>query len=383
MDECNDGDHLVILSLCPAEGATCMSQVNNPPIFDGHNDTLLDLYLPQRGKGRSFFVQSEHGHIDLPRAKAGGFGGGFFAIFTPNPQVAKGPVSGDVGAKKAQSTYKTPLPDPLEQSYALNFSMGMAAKLFELEAASAGQFKVVRTADELAACLQNGVVAAILHFEGVEALDTDLHALHVFYQAGLRSLGIVWSRPNDFGYGVPFNFPSSPDTGPGLTDAGQALVKACNQLGVLVDLSHLNERGFWDVAELSEAPLVATHSGVHALAPTPRNLTDKQLDAIGETGGIVGVNFHIGFLRSDGRTDLTTSVTEIARHAAYIADRIGIDHVALGSDFDGATMPHDLKDVAGLPKLMQALRDQGFDEAALRKIANENWLRVLRQTWKS
>jgi membrane dipeptidase len=167
-----------------------------------------------------------------------------------------------------------------------------------------------------------------------------------------------------------------------LTEAGHELVKTCNQLGILVDLSHLNERGFWDVAELSEAPLVATHSGVHTLCATPRNLTDRQLDAIGETDGIVGVNFHIGFLRADGRSDVETSLTEIVRHAAYIADRIGIDHVGLGSDFDGATMPHDLRDVAGLPKLMAALQEYGFGDADLQKIAYENWLRVLRKTWK-
>jgi membrane dipeptidase len=354
----------------------------NPPIFDGHNDTLLALHLPKPGKQRSFFAQSEHGHIDFPRARAGGFGGGFFAIFVPNPAAGPDITSSNVGIRQEASSFSAPLPEPLEQSYALNVAMGMAAKLFAIEAQSHGEFKVVRTADELATCLSTGVMAAILHFEGVEPLDTELNALHVFYQAGLRSLGIVWSRPNAFAHGVPFAFPSSPDTGPGLTQAGQALVTECNRLGVLVDLSHLNERGFWDVAELSEAPLVATHSGVHALCPSSRNLTDRQLDAIGETGGIVGVNFHIGFLRSDGRSDVETSLTEIVRHAAYIAERIGIDHVGLGSDFDGATMPHDLKDVAGLPKLVDGLRAHGFDELALRKIAYENWLRVLRRTWK-
>lgn len=360
-----------------------MSNLPNPPIFDGHNDTLLSLYHPRPGQERTFFEQSEHGHIDLPRALAGGFGGGFFAVYVPNPPTEKKGDSSYVGASKDAKSYKTPLPPPLEQPYALNFAMGMAAKLFEVEAEAKGQLKVVRTADELAHCLETGVMAAILHLEGVEPIDTDLHALHVLYQAGLRSVGIVWSRPNAFGNGVPFNFPDTPDIGPGLTDAGQALVKACNQLGIMVDNSHLNERGFWDVAELSEAPLVATHSGAHALCPTPRNLTDKQLDAIKETGGIAGVNFHIGFLRADGRSDVETSLTEIVRHAAYMADRIGIDHVGLGSDFDGATMPHDLKDVAGLPKLVQALRDHGFDEASLKKIAYENWVRVLRKTWKS
>jgi membrane dipeptidase len=240
----------------------------------------------------------------------------------------------------------------------------------------------VRTADELATCLAQGIFAMILHFEGVEALDTDLNCLHVFYQAGLRSVGITWSRPNAFGHGVPFSFPASPDTGPGLTDAGKALVKTCNELGVMLDLSHLNEKGFWDVASLSTAPLVATHSNAHVLAATPRNLTDKQLDAVKESNGVVGINFHIGFLREDGRSDAETSLTEIVRHAAYIADRIGIDHVALGSDFDGATMPQDLKDAAGLPKLMKALKAHGFDKSALAKIAHENWVRVLRQTWK-
>jgi membrane dipeptidase len=360
-----------------------MNATGNPPVFDGHNDTLLDLYLPKRGKARTFFEQSDHGHIDLPRARAGGFGGGFFAIFVPNPVEAAGTVSADVGVKKNQKSYQTPLPAPLDQPYALNFAMGMAARLFAVEAASAGQLKVVRTAGELADCLEQGVMAAILHLEGVEPIGTDLDALHVFYQAGLRSLGIVWSRPNAFGHGVPFNFPASPDIGPGLTAAGQALVRVCNQLGILVDLSHLNEPGFWDVAELSNAPLVATHSGVHTLAASPRNLTDRQLDAIGETGGMVGVNFHVGFLRADGRSDVETSLAEIVRHIAYIADRVGADHVGFGSDFDGATMPHDLKDVAGLPKLLQALRDHGFSTSEVEQIAYKNWLRVLRKTWRS
>ena len=100
-----------------------------------------------------------------------------------------------------------------------------------------GGFKVVRTADELESCIHNDVMAAIFHIEGAEAIDEDLHALEVFYQAGLRSLGLVWSRPTIFGYGVPFRIPHSPDTGPGLTDAGKRLVKRCNQLGILVDLS--------------------------------------------------------------------------------------------------------------------------------------------------
>lgn len=351
-----------------------MAKVNYPLVFDGHNDTILEIL-----RGRSFFDQSDKGHIDLPRAQAGGLGGGFFAIFVPSTK----PMGGFPGMQRdANGGYRMPLPDPLEHRYALDFATRALRRLFEVEAAAEGKVKIVRTVDELTTCLAQGIFAMILHFEGVEALDTDLNCLHVFYQAGLRSVGIVWSRPNAFGHGVPFSFPASPDTGPGLTDAGKALVKSCNELGVMLDLSHLNEKGFWDVAALSSAPLVATHSNAHVLAATPRNLTDKQLDAVKESNGVVGINFHIGFLRADGRSDEETSLTEIVRHAAYIADRIGIEHVALGSDFDGATMPHDLKDAAGLPKLMKALKDHGFDKNALQKIAHENWVRVLRATWK-
>lgn len=274
-----------------------------------------------------------------------------------------------------------PLPDAVEQPYALEFTVRMASQLFRLEETSGGQFKVVRSAAEIETCLRRGILAAILHAEGAEFIDTELHALDVLAAAGLKSLGLVWSRPNAFGTGVPFNFPGMPDIGPGLSQAGRALVERCNQLRVMIDLSHLNEAGFWDVARLSSAPLVATHSGAHACSATPRNLTDRQLDAIGQTGGIVGVNFHKGFLRVDGNAGRKTSLTEIARHARYIADRIGIDHVGLGSDFDGANMPEDLHDAAGLPRLLDALRAAGFDEPALRKIAHGNWVRVLRATW--
>jgi membrane dipeptidase len=159
-------------------------------------------------------------------------------------------------------------------------------------------------------------------------------------------------------------------------------VRACNRLGILVDLSHLNEAGFWDVAELSDRPLVATHSNAHALSPSSRNLTDAQLDAIRESGGVVGVNFAVGFLREDGGHEPSTPITEIVRHVDYLAQRMGVDHVAFGSDFDGALISEELGGAAGLPKLVEALRDAGYDEEAVAKITHENWLRVLRATWR-
>ena len=342
----------------------------DPIVFDGHNDTLLSLTRPDRGGGRSFFQRSEVGHIDLPRAREGGFGGGLFAVYIPPESASEG---GAPSLAAAQG--------PIELGYALRTAMSMVALLFRLEAQSEGWAKVARTVGDIEAALEAGVLATVLHFEGGEAIDPELDALEVFYRAGLRSLGITWSRANAFGHGVPLAFPGSPDAGPGLTEAGKALVRGCNRLGIMLDLSHLNERGFWDVAELTDAPLVATHSCAHALCPSPRNLTDRQLDAIAESGGVVGVNFYVAFLRADGQRDTSTPVAEIARHVDYMTQRMGIEHVALGSDFDGCTISDELRDVAGLPKVMAELRRMGYDDAALGQIAHGNWFRVLRETW--
>jgi len=348
------------------------------PVFDGHNDTLVALHLPEEDGPRSFFERSDRGHIDLPRALEGGFAGGFFAICVPpTPDIhsflGSGPPPSDDG-------YDLPLPPPLDHDYAREMTTAVIADLFRLEAQSGGRLKVVRHSGELKTCLEEGVIAAVLHFEGAEAIDPGLDALPRFCAAGLRSLGIVWSRPNAFATGVPFRFPGSPDTGPGLSESGRELVRACNKLGIMLDLSHLNERGFWDVAALSDAPLAVTHTAAHALCPSTRNLTDKQLDAIGASDGVVGVAFHVGNLRADGHQDANTPLSEIVRHVDYIAERIGIDHVAFGSDFDGAIMPAELGDVAGLPRLIDAMRAHGFSESDIRKVAHENWLRLLGQT---
>lgn len=354
--------------------------MNGPLIFDGHNDTLLRLLLPEPGKERTFFERSELGHIDLPRAREGGFGGGFFACWAPpDPEGGWTEESALTLTKNGYEVADAPLLNP---DYARSIADDMTTLLFDLEAESKGRLKVVRTVEELESCLQNGVLAAILHFEGAENLGSDPAALEGLYDLGLRSLGLVWSRPNAYAHGVPFKFPASPDTGPGLTEAGKDLVRECNRLGVLVDLSHLNERGFWDVAGITGAPLVATHSNVHALCPTTRNLTDRQLDAIRDSDGMVGVNFAVAFLREDGTEDENTPLETVVRHVDYLVEQLGTDRVGFGSDFDGAKMPKEIGAVSGLPKLLDALRKRGYDEAALHKLAHGNWLRVLRMTWR-
>lgn len=343
-----------------------------PRIIDGHNDTLLRLHRTRGQAGSQFHVHTGHGHVDLPRMRAGGMAGGFFAMFTPDAtaQPGGGLPSGNHGLGK-----------PVPQPHALDYTLHLFALLMQLDRELGDQFGMVRTIPELRAALQADSCLAIAHIEDAAPIDEDLDLLPVFHNLGLRSLGLVWSRPNVFGHGVPFRFPSSPDTGPGLTPAGKALVRGCNELGILVDVSHLNEKGFWDVAALTDAPLVATHSCVHILSAASRNLTDAQLDAIAESGGVVGINYNTGFLRADGRSDAYTACREIVRHAQYMVERMGIAHVALGSDFDGATMPDDLPDAASLPNLMTAFQDAGFSRDELAQIACGNWIRVLEQTW--
>src|SRR5258707_13468607 len=130
----------------------------------------------------------------------------------------------------------------------------------------------------------------------------------------------------------------------------------------MIDVSHLNEKGFWDVARLSAAPLVATHACAHAICASTRNLTDKQLDAIRESDGVVGVNFSVNDVRPDAQDNAATPLHMLTRHFHYLADRLGIDRVAIGSDFDGATIPASIKDAGGLPDLIAALRASGCAE---------------------
>ena len=257
----------------------------------------------------------------------------------------------------------------------------MVSLLLRIERESQGRVRVCRNVDDIQQGIEDGVLAPVLHIEGAEAIDPNFELLDVLHAAGLRSLAPVWSRSNAFGHGVPFLCPSSPDTGPGLTDHGKELIGACNRLRILIDLSHLNERGFWDVAAISKAPLVATHSNAHALSPHSRNLTDKQLTAIGETGGMVGVNFATSYLRPDGCQDADTSVDLVIEHLEHILKHVGEDGVGFGSDFDGAKIPAGIGNAAGLQNLVQVMRARGYGEPLIEKLCYRNWLRVLGQIW--
>ena len=347
-----------------------------PPIFDGHNDLVLRLLrgdVTAEGVARGL----PDGHIDLPRARKGGFGGGFFAVFAPSP--------GDKAARYEEMqkpAYDLPLPEPVDQPQAVETVRRGFDALEALEAA--GAVTLCRSAAEIAAVLEAGErMAAVIHIEGAEAIDRDFAVLHELHGRGLRSLGPVWSRRTIWGEGVPFRFPSDPDTGPGLTEDGKRLVRECNRLKIMIDLSHLNGRGVDDVAAISDAPLVATHSNAWSICPHARNLTDRQLAMIADSDGMVGINFASAFLRPDGRMDDDFGLDVLLRHLDHLIKILGEDRVGLGSDFDGAMIPKPVGDCAGLPGLRAAMADHGVDAALMTRLCHTNWLRVLEKTWGS
>ncbi|WP_116653357.1 dipeptidase [Pelagibacterium sediminicola] len=342
------------------------------PVFDGHNDTLLRLVEADRKHQNFDFFDGTGGlHIDQPKARAGGFAGGLFAMFTPNPEGAGGALAG-----------KPVMGGPITRERAEDYTRLMMDKGDALIAASDGALRLCTSAADIRSAMAEGAMAMVYHIEGAEVIDSDFAALDWLHARGLRSVGITWSRNNIFGNGVPFTFPGDPDHGEGLTDTGVELVKVCNQRGLLIDLSHLNEKGFWDVARVSSKPLVASHSNVHTLAASPRNLTDRQLDAIAESRGLVGLNFACGFLREDGQhTRRDTDLDVAIRHLDYMLERLGEDGVGIGSDFDGCTVPEAITDASGLPNLVEAMEKAGYGADLIARITHRNWINLLERTW--
>lgn len=347
------------------------------PVFDGHNDFLQRLVAaPPEQRGALWHIGDGTGHLDLARMKSGGFAGGFFAIWIP--LEAAGKPGRDTVLQFSNPPYRLEPSPEIACDAALPHAFEQAAALMALE--RTGTLTVCRDAAMIDTAMSAGRIAAIMHMEGSEAI-ADMDALHLWHAAGLRSLGLVWSRPTRYAHGVPFAFPSSPDIGDGLTPAGYDLVRECNALRIMIDLSHLNEKGMDDVARLSTAPLVASHSCAHAIAPSSRNLTDRQLHQIRDSGGLVGLNYAVNFLRPDARREPFSGFDPILRHLDHLLGILGEEGVALGSDFDGAVMPADLADAAALPGLIEAMRAHGYDEPLIERIAWRNWVELLRRIW--
>jgi len=350
------------------------------PIFDGHNDTLLVLYESRKRKRRDFLHKTAFGHIDLKRAQEGGLIGGIFSINVPNQNINLETSSKPL-LKFTNKGYEVKMNPPLNHQYSRNFTNSIIQNLYDIEKKANGIIKIIRNYNEIKNCITQNKFSIVLHFEGAEAIRKDLKNLENYYDKGLRALGFVWSRPNEFGYGVPFKFPHTPNIGPGLTSYGKNLVKKCNELGIMIDLAHLNEKGFWDVVNLSADPIVVSHTGVYSLCNSTRNLTDNQIDAIGNSDGIIGIYFDSTNLLQDGMPNNNMNLSVIIDHIDYIVQRIGINHVGFGSDFDGAQMPKILKDISRFPDLINAIKDRGYIKTSLEKLAYKNWLRIFKEIW--
>lgn len=375
------------------------------PMILGHHDALLKL--EQEDDITPFVEGNDWMNLDLDRLEEADSSASFFACWVPQPSglddsdfwdfedveedffldddaLEEGYDDSEDSEDSQGSLDDVPLADPIDPDYARDVVDSMILRLYELSDASQGRLSVVTDIYQLQECREQGTHGAILHFEGAAPLSGDFCAwLEHYYSLGLRSLGLVWSRSNEFATGVPFRYPSTPDTGPGLSAMGLDLVRACNELGVMVDLSHLNEEGFWDVARVSRHPLVATHSNAHALCPSARNLTDAQLIAIKNSGGIVGVNFCTSDLRDDGLDDEDTDFELVLDQIDYMVKLIGVSHVGLGTDYDGALVPSALSDVSYLPIVWELLSERGYSDEELRALAYGNWERVLAVTWQN
>jgi membrane dipeptidase len=307
-------------------------------VIDGHCDSIGD----QLEQGRWLGDRSDKGHLDLPRMREGGVTAQFFACYVPMPFQRHGAATHAMERLDQLHLLAEQLPD---------------------------RFLIARRASDIVRAKTEGKIAAIAGLEGAEALDASIGLLRQFYRLGVRNLGLAWNHRNAACDGV-----AESRTNGGLTEFGVKVVEECNRLGMLIDVSHLAPAGVADVLAISQQPIIASHSNARVLCDHPRNLTDAQMDAIAQSGGVVGVTFVDAFLNRE--TPETASLDDVVAHLEYMLKRIGPDHVAIGSDFDGCTTPSDLPAIGAYPSITLKLAHRGHSPEVIRKILGENLLRV-------
>ncbi len=307
-------------------------------VVDAHCDTVLHVLR----NGYELGEEHSEAHVDLPRLRRGGVNLQFFALYI-EPQF-----------KPDRATRRV---------------LQMLDAFYQQQSLNDDTLSVARNAGDIRSALRQGKVAALLSIEGGEALEGDLGVLRMLYRLGVRAIGLTWNERNQIADGV-----GEKSAGGGLTDFGRQVVAEMNRLGMIIDVSHLSERSFWDTVGASGHPVIASHSNARVLCPHVRNLTDEQIRALAHNGGVMGINFSSEFLIQEGQA----SIADIVRHIEHVCALVGPGHVGLGADFDGITMPPgDLPDVSHLPALTQTLSGRGFDEAAIRGFLGENFMRVI------
>ena len=316
------------------------------PAIDLHADTLMWM----RWLGYDFWTRHEPplpkaafgGHVDMPRMREGGMAAQFFSLVSiPNFARARGPAR----AIAEQI-------DLLDENLARH----------------PGKLRLVRTKAEIEAAGRDGALGALLGIEGAHGLEGELANLERFAKRGLRYLGLLHFSSNEAGHPA---YGKGRKDHAGLTTWGKELVLRCNDLDVIVDLAHINKRGFLDACALSRKPPIVSHTGVLGAFEHWRNIDDEQLRAVADRGGVVGVIFCPRYLGADG-------IEPVVKHMLHVLDVVGEDVPALGSDWDGFIVPSaPLKDPTGLPLLTEALLAAKVPERVIGKILRDNVLRVL------
>lgn len=307
-------------------------------IFDTHCDTIYRI--EKSGEG----LLKNRGHTDVERMKEVGTYIQVFAAFVDKKGISVSPMN---HCLKLIDKYETEINK------------------------SGGMIKSVETADELIRAKDNDGVYSILSIEGGEALEGNLSALKMYYKLGVRLITLTWNYANELADGI------CESRGGGLTDFGREAVALMESLGILVDVSHLSEKGFWDVVECTKYPFLASHSCAKALCEHPRNLTDAQIKTLIERKGCIGVNFYPPFLSDSG----SCSEEDIVRHILYILELGGKNAVGLGSDFDGVDyLPQNIKGVESMKLISDRLKDFGLNDEVIDKILFGNFFELFKDT---
>lgn len=311
-------------------------------VVDAHTDVLLrcvkdNIELGKRGVS---------GHVDIPRLKEGGVKLQFFAVFV-------------------ESKYK---PDRATKQ-----AIKIIETFYKELEKNKEDIVLIKNLSDFEKIKGNYKIGALLSIEGGEPIETDIALLDFFYRLGVRAMGLTWNERNMIANG-------SYEWGElgGLSKFGKDVVRRMNSLGMIIDVSHITPPGFWDVLEISEKPIIASHSNAYALCEHHRNLTDLQIKALADNGGVMGINFYSNFLTSEGKATLS----DIVNHIDYIVELVGVEHVGLGSDFDGITSwPEEIYDATRFPLIFEELEKRGYKEEDIRKIAGENFLRIIKENW--
>jgi membrane dipeptidase len=315
-------------------------------VIDLHNDMLEQMINGYQIGIRNPLVGDDQ--TDLPRLKDGGVDAQMVSIWT----------DGDTTASKPYARCVT------------------IADTFQAQVNRySSQVALAKTSDDIAAVMATGKLAAIYLLEGGHAIENSLAKLQWFYNLGVRYMTLTWNNSNDWAISAA----DSKSTTQGLTDFGKQVIRTMDSLGIIVDVSHVGIKTMADALTVTKNPIIASHSGVRALNNNTRNLYDDQIRAIAASGGVIGVVFYRSFLSSTGKATIDT----VIKHIDYIKNLVGIDYIALGSDFSGGiTTPTGLEDVSKYPALTLALLRHGYSIPDVRKILGENYMRVFKKVCK-